>query len=401
MGQKVHPEILKLSRTEGWKSKYYEKKATSINSQTHKNEEITKFIKQFFKQIGLSLHTCKLNYLNNRLNISTSYIKSNGLVDGVSMFSRNATRNRFKKPPTVAKLFKKHKRVSRPLRKKSKNYNKFKLNYNKFKLNLYLGFLIHSLLVVNKIFHIGLPNTNYFISSLEPPVVAPYTIFKTVIRKTLEFIKNLIYLISSKNHQKFREYPFLSSFFKIFTICYQKNLKITLIFKILNRYFKKSKPTVEKKTLRNKVLTSLRRYNRNKFFKKAINLMFLMASQKESAKLLSSFIARSIKNLKKHKWFLKFIKKSLSALIRRKTPIIKALTIQLKGRINGADRARSYVINSRKRVPLIKIGSRVNYAETTAFTPDGTLSVKVWVEYYKLNYAKRTTKNKIQKNKKR
>jgi ribosomal protein S3 len=413
VGQKVHPEILKVSRTEGWKSRYYEKKATSLNSQTHKNEEITKFIRQFFKRIGLSLHTCKLNYLNNKINISASYIKSNGLVDGVSKYSRKVTRKRSKTPkvskysrkvtrkrskkPKVYSLFKKHKKVYKPLLKKSKKSDTVKLNF-------YLVSLIYCSLLALKlknqyshVFHGKLLNQNYIKDISEKNFAAPFKIFTLFLKKTLKFLMCLFSLISTKSHKKSCKYTFLSLFFKIFTICYQKNLKITLIFKILNRHFKKSKPTLKKKTLRKKVLTSLRRYNRNKFFKKAINLMFLMASQKESAKLLSSFVAHSIKNFKKHKWFLKFIKKGLSALVKRKKPIIKALTIQLKGRINGVDRARSYIINSRKRVPLIQIGSRINYAETTAFTPDGTLSVKVWVEYHKLNYAKRTTKNKIKK----
>jgi ribosomal protein S3 len=116
---------------------------------------------------------------------------------------------------------------------------------------------------------------------------------------------------------------------------------------------------------------------------------------------MSFFVAHTIKFFKNHKWFLKFIKKGLSALVKRKNFIIKASTIQLKGKVNGVDKAKSSIINSRKPVPLIQIGSPINYAETTAFTPDGTLNIKVWVEYHKLNYAKRTTKNKIQKNKKR
>jgi ribosomal protein S3 len=97
----------------------------------------------------------------------------------------------------------------------------------------------------------------------------------------------------------------------------------------------------------------------------------LITSQKKTAKLISFFVAHSIK------WFLKFIKKGLSALVKRKNFIIKASTIQLKGRVNGVDRAKSSTINSRKRVPLIQIGSPINYAETTAFTPDGTLNIKV------------------------
>jgi hypothetical protein len=399
MGQKVHPEVFKLSRTSGWESKYYEKKTTDFSSQTHKSIEIKRFVQQFFKQIGLNLHTCKLNCLNSKMNISASYIKSSGLVNGVSSYVQKKSCKRIQlaeKPLDLRKSLRSAKKA------KAEFYRK-KLLLRKLDKLFFLTCTKNPSCITTK------PILNEFNSYSKKYLPVKYTlkqnfyskILKVPLKKSLGCVSKVFTLSTLKNKQKLCGYRFLSLFFKIFAFCYQKNLKISLVFKILNKNLKKAKPVTLKKVLRKKVMNSLRRYNRNKFFKKAINLIFLMASQKESAKILSSFISNSIRNFKRHKWFLKFIKKSLYALVRRKKTVLKALTIQLKGRINGRDRARSYLIKVGKRASLIKIGARINYAETTAFTPDGTLSVKVWLEYQKLSYAKCTTENKVQKNKKR
>jgi Ribosomal protein S3, C-terminal domain len=241
-------------------------------------------------------------------------------------------------------------------------------------------------------------------------------LFKVALKKSFLFIKTSNILQKKLNHkgkQKTKcNYKFTKVFFKSFTFFLSQNLKISLILKCLNKNLKRALPKASIRTLSKKA-SSISRFNRNKFFNEGANLMFLMSSKKELAEILASYITTSIKNFKKHKLFLKFIKKGLYCFAKRQSTVIKAIKIQLKGRINGADRARSYVIKVGKRVSLLTLGSRINYFESTAFTPDGTLSVKVWVRYYKklnqfrskksikVNNAYFTTKNKIQKNKKR
>ena len=213
-------------------------------------------------------------------------------------------------------------------------------------------------------------------------------LFKSSLKKIVKRSVQIFKLVSLKKTQKLCRYNFLATFFQIIILFFKKKLRFSLIFKFLNKNLKKSKPKIKKKALKKKVFAGLRRYNRKKFFKEGLNLISLLASQKESAKTLSSFIAKSLNNFKKHKFFLTYIKKGLYALAQKRKGAIKKLTIQLKGRINGRDRARSYTIEMKKQASLISVGSRVNYSESTTFTPDGTLSVKVWLEYRKIKLHK-------------
>jgi hypothetical protein len=221
-------------------------------------------------------------------------------------------------------------------------------------------------------------------------------LFKSSLKKATKRAVQILKLASFKKIQKPCRYNFLATFFQIILLFFKKKLKFSLILKFLNKNLKKSKPGIKKKALKKKVFSSLRRYNRKKFFKEGLNLVNLLPSQKESSKTLSSFIAKSLNNFKRHKFFLTYIKKSISVFAKKKRGAVKKLTIQLKGRINGRDRARSYTIEMKKQAALISIGSRINYSESTTFTPDGTLSVKVWLEYRKIKlYKLRRKKSKI------
>lgn len=414
MGQKVHPGVFKLSRTAGWNSKYHEKKSTSLYSSIHKDVEVTGFIKQFFKRVGLNIHTCKLNYLTHKINIFASYTKTYNLVEGASTHGE-------KKASRLKKIKKREAfngSVPREFTKKAflvflndlqgiqdalfgaivlDDKSNALSSFEKFKemAKVYATFL--KLLDVKKIqsleLLLPLPIFKYlYIMNLSRKSDSRkkdfvnfffVKIFKSSVKKTLERAMQNYKLLKGKKART-SNYSFLNLFFKVFSFFFKKTLKITLIFKFLNKKFKNNRKT--KRDLKKRIITSLRKFTRNTFFKPGVNLMFLIGEQKESAEMISTFISTSIKNFKKHKLFLKFIKKSLYALAKRKKGVIKAVAVQLKGRINGNDRARSYVVSFKKLPTVLQIGSRINYSETTAFTPDGTLSVKVWVEYCKSRY---------------
>ena len=58
----------------------------------------------------------------------------------------------------------------------------------------------------------------------------------------------------------------------------------------------------------------------------------------------------------------------------------KGIKIKVKGRFNGAPRAKDKLINIKNGVPTLTINSKIDYAETTSFSPNGTFGVKVWID---------------------
>ena len=172
---------------------------------------------------------------------------------------------------------------------------------------------------------------------------------------------------------------FLEKLFEIVSLFVSKQTNISLTLKQLNKNLEQKINKKNKKTIQ-KELTRLRKYKRNKFFKSAVNTLFFCTTNKTPAKLLSKFIAIELQKLKKHNFFLKFIKNTLAFFLREKFfPKCKGIKIKIKGRFNGAPRARIRTFYIQKKIPALTIDSKINYDESTSFTPNGTFGVKIWV----------------------
>jgi ribosomal protein S3 len=89
-----------------------------------------------------------------------------------------------------------------------------------------------------------------------------------------------------------------------------------------------------------------------------------------------------LKKLKYHNFFFKFIKTALTIFISDKSisSKIKGIKLKIKGRLNKAPRAKSKIITI-GNLPVFTIDSTIDYAETTAYSANGTLGVKVWICY--------------------
>jgi small subunit ribosomal protein S3 len=55
------------------------------------------------------------------------------------------------------------------------------------------------------------------------------------------------------------------------------------------------------------------------------------------------------------------------------------MKIKISGRLNGRPRAKHRIISIGNGVPAITLNSNIDYAESTAYTLNGTLGIKVWV----------------------
>ena len=142
-----------------------------------------------------------------------------------------------------------------------------------------------------------------------------------------------------------------------------------------------TKKIIKKKRLLliKKKLIRLKKYQKNDFFKEGVNLIFASIINKNSSQLLANYISANLKKLKRHNFFLRFLKSVLNMFITKKFSRVKGIKIKIKGRINGAPRAKRKIFKIGKRMPVLTINSPISYAENTAFTSNGTLGVKVWI----------------------
>ena len=97
----------------------------------------------------------------------------------------------------------------------------------------------------------------------------------------------------------------------------------------------------------------------------------------QNFKTRASSVADSIvDDLEKRKAFRRVIKKAKEDLM--KTPKVKGVKIQVSGRLNGAEIARSEWIRA-GRVPLQTLRANIDYCYKTAQTMYGIIGVKVWI----------------------
>lgn len=341
MGQKTNPNIFQISKTNEWDSKYIEKKPTDFYLQTIKNLEIKKFIYKFFKTHNLSLHNCKLNYSNNNLNIYISYQQYQSSITQLNDINK-VQKIKFIKNSLV------------------------KLNNNKY----------YNILKVIKKYY------NYDNVIFKKSILKKLNNKKISLIKRLKIIKYYKKYLNLKRDKKIKNLMFnnfLNKFFKGVTLFYNKIISINLIIqplntKLINSLNKKKHDTIKKK------LIKLKKYQKNNFFKEGTNLVFSIINKQNSAFLLSNFISNILQKLKYHNFFLKFIKTALTIFISDKSfySKIKGIKLNIKGRINKSPRAKNKMITI-GNVPIFTIDSNIDYSETTAYTSNGTLGVKVWI----------------------
>nr|YP_009491855.1 ribosomal protein S3 [Lacunastrum gracillimum]AWI68021.1 ribosomal protein S3 [Lacunastrum gracillimum] len=163
--------------------------------------------------------------------------------------------------------------------------------------------------------------------------------------------------------------------------------------------------------VKNKVLQTIKQINRKNELQKTFQEIFFEQLQKlkttylmnleltpkisfkfysvkpQNLETKASFVADSIvDDLEKRKAFRRVIKKAKEDLM--KTSKVKGVKIQVSGRLNGAEIARSEWVRS-GRVPLQTLRANIDYCYKTAYTIYGIIGVKVWI--YK-GYTK-STKN--------
>ena len=173
---------------------------------------------------------------------------------------------------------------------------------------------------------------------------------------------------------------FISKLLSSLNLFLKKKYKIQIIFQVLNKSLSFRLKNKEAFHFR-KIITKLRFYSRSNFFSESINILLLFIKKKSMVKLLSNFISVKLSILKKHNFFLTFIKRSLLLLLKSKYSLVKGLKIRINGRFNGAARSKTRVFQI-NTIPLQTLDANVQYYQSISYTNNGTFGVKLWVYTY-------------------
>jgi len=357
MGQTVNPNIFRLGKTKNWTSKYFAKKTPETSLYAFKDLEIRNFTNKFFKDNGLTISNCKINYSDDgSLHIFVSYyltLKSIPLINNLTSEQKiSLIKARNKKSGKI-------KKKQRQIRHNIRNCIKYRN-------------VAHHELVKKLVARKNCKKAVSIVLRRKHP-------YSTRRIKLLKFYKSFLTIKKFTHFDSIKNNSFSTKFFNSLHFFLKKNIKIFLTLRQLN-HNTYQKITKDKLKFFKKSLIKLRKYKQNEFFKEGANILFMSTTQSQMANLLSQFISTNLpKSKKKRNFFLKFVKAALTVF--EKTPFskTKGIKIAINGRINGRPRARQRVFIIGNCVPALTLNSNINYAESTAYTSNGTLGIKVWI----------------------
>lgn len=317
-----------------WKFKYFEKNIKESHAHIFSSLEIKNYLKKFLNNYELTLNDYRINFSN-----STAHIF-------ISVYD---TKQKEKELKINKKYQKLQEFIDSILTSKIK-ITTTKTLLKKIKKSQELQKLINSILTSNKI--------------------------KMLLKKNkyLKFKKQykISWLnIQSLDNNKTKLYSFSTKLLEGIKLFLKNKYNIILTVQ-------KLKLASESDLKTKNIGLKLRRFQRASFFKQGVSIIFAFISHANSEKLLLKFIAKELAATKRHKFFLNFLKESLNLMVNQSFSKISGIKLIVTGRLNGVMRANSYVIKINS-VPLITLCPNRVYSETTAYTKNGTLGVKLWV----------------------
>jgi ribosomal protein S3 len=325
MGQKTNPNIFRLGVNKKWKTEFFEKKPKEFARLSFLDLEIQLYLERFLNMYGLILHDYKVHYSNSIVSIYISYAL---IVD-----------SKFNKQNKKIILTNNQKKLNLGNRQITKTTDSFF-----FKMKQYLeqkSFVLDSKFDKN--------------SSLKNPFLDSTDNFTSFSDKNFELENKIKCLIEG---------------LKLF-----RNNKIIINFKCINKDFNLT--LKQKKSLKKKIML-LQKFRYTPFFKEGINLLFLTVYKNNTSQLLTNFISIQLKKIKRQKFFMTFLKKTLTLFVNSNFSKVKGIKIKIKGRLNGVPRAKHKIINIGD-IPVQTINSILSYSESTIHNSSGSYGIKVWV----------------------
>jgi len=336
MGQKINPTIFRLGVNKTWKTEFFEKKNHELPLYVFKDLEVRNYIERVLETYGIILHDYKQQYNGSTLNLYISYFVTSDFV--------------INKKENVQKLMIKdrtgNKKVVSNLSKSTKN-------------------LTHSLLGETSINFSEDPSRlyklkQYFNSSSS---------IKSSLKQDFDYETrntNESRTINSKINGIFDQV------FEVLNLFSNNKLNVALNLCCINKdlYFLKFS--------QEKMFMSLQKFRNTPFLKEGIEVLFHVAYNSNSANLLAKFIALQLRKIKRQKFFLSFLKQSLTVLSNSEPSKIKGVKIVIKGRLNGVPRAKHKIITIGD-VPVQSISAKLDYSQTTIHNSNGSYGIQVWV----------------------
>jgi len=202
-----------------------------------------------------------------------------------------------------------------------------------------------------------------------------------LIKKRIKILKKYKNFTNKKNKIKIKNNLnlFINNIIESLKL-YTKNkiLKIKINFQTLNKNFSLRLENKKSKHFRN-IMIQLKKFNKMLFFNETLNILLICIRKTNSSKILSEYIALQFNLLKKHNYFLIFIKQSLKLMYDKSFSNILGCKISIKGRFNGAPRSKKKKTIKIGLIKLQKINSIISYNKVTSFTKNGTFGIKVWI----------------------
>jgi small subunit ribosomal protein S3 len=190
----------------------------------------------------------------------------------------------------------------------------------------------------------------------------------------------IIYILKKKIYIKNNFHTnndFLEKLLQSLSIFTKKTLNINLILQNLNKGLSLQLSHNQLKSLKRNIL-KLRTYFKSLFFKECINILIIVIKKKNSAKLLAEFLAFQFTVLKRHNYFLNFLKRVLILTLNSELSLIYGIKLSIKGRLNGKPRAKNKMLLIGK-VPLNSLDAKINYSSSVGYSKYGTFGIKVWI----------------------
>ena len=189
--------------------------------------------------------------------------------------------------------------------------------------------------------------------------------------------KKKLYRIKYQKKINFISHNFISKLIASLNIFLNKKYKIKVILQNLNKGMSCRLTNSEAIEFRN-VVMQLRPYHNSSFFKEIMHIFIVLLKNDLQVKILTEFIALKLSQLKKHNYFLTFLKRIFNLFINSKVFKISGVKLKIKGRFNGAPRSNTRLIQIGK-VPLQTLTLDINYSCSVSYTTNGTFGVQLWV----------------------
>jgi ribosomal protein S3 len=340
MGQKTNPNIFRLGVNKTWKTEFFEKKKKELPLYTFKDLEIKNYIKRFLEIHGIILHDYKQHYSNATLNFYISYFITSEFtlnkdkVENILLLNKSGNKKKVAISTQIKPI------INKPnLSLKNKNFWKSSDLHSSYKLKTYV-------------------KSNYYDSEF-------------LIQRSFKRSSGNDFPISSVT-EEFKINGVLNNMFKVLSLFTNNQFNIAVNFCCINKDLNFLKITQKK----NFIL--LQKFRNTSFLKEGIELLFHVICNKNSANLLAKFIASQIQKIKRHKFFLSFLKQSLTIMLSSSASKVKGVKILVKGRLNGVPRAKHRLITIGD-VPAQSISEKIDYSQATSHNSNGSYGVKVWV----------------------